>query len=403
MLAKAEAGDVQAQYDLAAEYHRIGKYELSTEWLSRAADGGHPLANYTWSAVTLANMADAEKLNLAIKRLRSAASAEITPAIALLALCTAYGLDAPPDWRRALQLQVLAAMRGDPASMRVLACLRAMALGTNPKSDGLLGLAANNADAIAQFLLKDRRETAAQNWEPDWAAYEAIVVEVDGRSQKPVEQISQRPNIRLIRNFMTEWECGYLIRRAAPMEAPSMTFDVKSGATRIDPHRTSKTAIFSIAAEDLVIRRLCERMAAAAECPASHAEPLNVLQYEVGQQYRPHFDFFDGPDAQSLDYVRQGGQRIKTLLVNLNHGYEGGETAFLATGQKLKGRTGDAMIFDNVDDRFAPDRSTLHAGLPVKSGVKWLGSVWYRQYPVRAQWGLVQKNLEFSKISTAQS
>ena len=44
----------------------------------------------------------------------------------------------------------------------------------------------------------------------------------------------------------------------------------------------------------------------------------------------------------------------------------------------FKGRTGDALMFGNVSENGAPDPMSLHAGLPPRSGEKWLLSQWVR-------------------------
>jgi prolyl 4-hydroxylase len=66
------------------------------------------------------------------------------------------------------------------------------------------------------------------------------------------------------------------------------------------------------------------------------------------------------------------------VLVYLNEGYVGGETHFLATGLKVKGETGDAILFRNSGPDGAPDMAARHAGMPVTKGVKLLASRWIR-------------------------
>ncbi|MCW1402843.1 2OG-Fe(II) oxygenase [Novosphingobium sp. MW5] len=94
-----------------------------------------------------------------------------------------------------------------------------------------------------------------------------------------------------------------------------------------------------------------------------------MLRYKPGQEYKPHYDFVRAAD----------NQRTVTALVWLNEGYDGGETAFLKTGLKVKGRKGDCLVFHNT----LPDRSldplTEHAGLPVKRGTKLLYNRWIRE------------------------
>ncbi len=129
--------------------------------------------------------------------------------------------------------------------------------------------------------------------------------------------------------------------------------------------------------QDLVLHALNLRLAAAAGLPAQNGEMINVLMYRPGEEYRAHFDFFPIETAKT----DASGQRTRTLLVYLNADYEGGETHFLTPGMKIKGAVGDAILFHNCDATGAPDKSSLHAGIAVGSGQKWLLSKWWREKP----------------------
>ena len=72
------------------------------------------------------------------------------------------------------------------------------------------------------------------------------------------------------------------------------------------------------------------------------------------------------------------GQRVQTCLVYLNSDYDGGETDFPKIGVKFRGRAGEAIIFDNVDEQGHGDMRTLHEGVPPTRGTKWLLSQWIR-------------------------
>jgi predicted 2-oxoglutarate/Fe(II)-dependent dioxygenase YbiX len=125
------------------------------------------------------------------------------------------------------------------------------------------------------------------------------------------------------------------------------------------------------------------RIAAAIGVPLAHQEPTNFLHYARGQQYIPHFDFFtQAEEAGFAHELRTIGQRIVTVLVYLNEGYEGGETEFPKLGWRFKGKLGDALIFWNLNQQGERELDSLHAGLPVTKGEKWLLSKWVRQRPV---------------------
>lgn len=136
--------------------------------------------------------------------------------------------------------------------------------------------------------------------------------------------------------------------------------------------------------QDLIIYRLNSRIAQLAGLPIENQEMLTVLRYGLGEEYKPHFDFLTDKAE-----IASAGQRVKTVLVYLNAGYEGGETEFPRVDFRFEGEVGDALIFDNVGAKGAPDQNTLHAGIGVNTGVKWLASKWIRdrQQPLYGQRG----------------
>lgn len=122
-------------------------------------------------------------------------------------------------------------------------------------------------------------------------------------------------------------------------------------------------------------------MANAAGFDVARAEPLNVLAYAPGEEYRPHFDWFNPEWPAHQHDLSRYGQRVLTALIYLNEDFRGGETLFLATKYAFKGRTGDLIVFRNVDAAGAPDKSSLHAGRPVNAGEKWIVSQWVCDKP----------------------
>lgn len=120
--------------------------------------------------------------------------------------------------------------------------------------------------------------------------------------------------------------------------------------------------------EDLV-RALNRRIAAASNTEITQGEPLAVLRYAPGQQYRPHHDALPGA----------ANQRLWTMLVYLNESYAGGETRFPPLGLSVRGRLGDGLLFRNAAENGAPLPDALHEGAPVTAGRKWLCTRWIRQ------------------------
>ena len=108
----------------------------------------------------------------------------------------------------------------------------------------------------------------------------------------------------------------------------------------------------------------------------------SLLHYAPGQRYKAHLDCISERQATSADGIRQGGQRIMTLLLSLgDDGYGGGETWFPHLDAGVKADTGELLRFNNTDRDGQPLRSSLHAGQPVTHGEKWLLSKWVRERP----------------------
>ena len=110
-------------------------------------------------------------------------------------------------------------------------------------------------------------------------------------------------------------------------------------------------------------------MAKASGTNVKQGEPLQVLRYLPGQEYRPHFDALGQTE----------NQRILTLLVYLNEDYEGGGTRFMQSGLTVKGNKGDGLLFRNASDDGRRDLNSQHAGLAVTAGEKFIASRWIRQ------------------------
>ena len=157
-----------------------------------------------------------------------------------------------------------------------------------------------------------------------------------------------------------------------------MIGDHKTGHAVRDPIRTGMGAGFGLANTDVVFVLTQKRLELACGLSVPQQEAPFVLSYEPGQEYKAHYDFFP-PGEAFAQHLRTMGQRVATCLTWLNEDYDGGETAFLKIDWKHRGKAGDAMLFLNVDTRTRqPDPMTLHAGLPVTRGRKWLLSQWVR-------------------------
>jgi hypothetical protein len=204
----------------------------------------------------------------------------------------------------------------------------------------------------------------------------------------PIElkQVHQAPRVFTIENFLPKPACAWLIKQAKKnlIRAPVQDRG-KGGAFASGDQRTNSVAGSNPLQPDLVMQLANLRIAAAIKLPIEQQEPTNVLNYQRGEEYKPHFDFIQAIEEKEPVFARELatiGQRVATVLVYLNEGYEGGETEFPLLDWRFKGKTGEALVFWNLSESGERERQSWHAGKPVTKGEKWLLSKWVRQRPV---------------------
>jgi prolyl 4-hydroxylase len=263
-------------------------------------------------------------------------------AAALLATMEAMGAARPQSWTRALDYLELAARRGSGRARAQLA---------------LLG-----------------RDEAGQDWKRLRDS-----IDIGALTAPPTRRpISEQPRIRVIEGFASPAECDWVIGIAGGNLNPAWVWDPMTGRNRPDPSRTNRGLDLGVAEMDVVVQMLRARIAEASNLPLPVFEPAQIMHYSVGQEFRPHHDYLDPAQPGDQAQIARLGQRIATFLLYLNDDYEGGETEFLKTGFRYRGRKGDALLFANVDAARAPDPLTTHAGRPPTRGEKWILSQWIR-------------------------
>lgn len=204
-----------------------------------------------------------------------------------------------------------------------------------------------------------------------------------------VTQISWHPRAFLYRNFLTDAECDHLIQLAKDKLEKSMVADNESGKSIESEVRTS-SGMFLNKAQDEVVAGVESRIAAWTFLPVENGESMQILHYENGQKYEPHWDYFHDKANQAL-----GGHRIATVLMYLSNVQKGGETVFPESeikesqpkadedwsecakkGYAVKPKKGDALLFFSLHPNATTDVLSLHGSCPVIEGEKWSATKW---------------------------
>ena len=93
-----------------------------------------------------------------------------------------------------------------------------------------------------------------------------------------------------------------------------------------------------------------------------YSEAMQGQRYQVGQQYRRHYDFFPTGEGYWQHEAVRGGQRTWTAMVSLTEPGEDGETDFPRLGIALRQQAGTLILWNNMDANGRPNLNTLHAG-----------------------------------------
>ncbi|KRE83659.1 proline dioxygenase [Rhodanobacter sp. Soil772] len=205
---------------------------------------------------------------------------------------------------------------------------------------------------------------------------EAPEVRIDGHAVGVSLGVDE-PVLRVLENILSGQECDELIELARPRLQRALTVD-SEGRHQVDQRRTSEGMFFTLNEVPLV-GRIEQRLAILLGVPASHGEGLQILHYLPGQEYEPHFDWFDPEQPGYGTITAVGGQRIASVVMYLNTPAQGGGTAFPEIGLTVTARRGAAVYFAYEGG----DRSSLHAGLPVLQGEKWIATKWLRERPYK--------------------
>ena len=309
----------------------------------------------------------------ALAALRRAAEAGDAAAACALGKRLAVGRDAPFAPQEGVGFLTAAMAQGDAEATAVMAGLTgagAWVAQSWPDALDLLQLAAarGSADARAQLALL-ATAGAADDWK---AQRDSISLERWIVPPAPV-QVSEAPRVWTVPGFASAAICDWLVARVRGRLTRAKVFDGKT--VSVDGKRSNSSFGIDVVESGVLGLLLRFRIMGATTLSVTHMEPPSILHYAPGEEFAPHYDCLYG-QAGAPD----GSDRRVTFLLYLNDGFDGGELAFPKTGFRHKGAKGDGVFFANMIDG-KPDPLSLHAGLPILRGEKWLLSQWIRDRP----------------------
>lgn len=193
-----------------------------------------------------------------------------------------------------------------------------------------------------------------------------------------MEQLAASPGIWVLKNFLSFSECDHLIQLAEEKLQPSTVVDPETGEY-IQVKERSSSLTFLTLRHDPIVTGIEERIAGLTRLPVENGEAIQILRYRIGEEYKPHFDYFDPEHPGGRKALEKGGQRVATVLMYLSEVEEGGETTFPTVGIDVKPERGNGVLFYSVYSNAQPNPDSLHGSIPVIRGEKWVATKWLRQ------------------------
>ncbi|MEL6706799.1 MAG: 2OG-Fe(II) oxygenase [Pseudomonadota bacterium] len=202
-------------------------------------------------------------------------------------------------------------------------------------------------------------------------------------SDSSIERLMQRDGVQRLptpkaeifqaRDFLSPEQCDGLITLIDRDRRPSTIADDNGDQY----FRTSETC--DLPAHEPAVQELERLLTDLSGIDPAHGEPLQGQRYAVGQEFKAHTDYFTpgGPDWEQFCAV--SGQRTWTFMIYLNDVESGGATRFKAVGKTFQPELGKLLCWNNRRPDGRENPNTLHHGMKVRKGTKYVITKWYRE------------------------
>jgi len=182
------------------------------------------------------------------------------------------------------------------------------------------------------------------------------------------ELLNETPRIVYYHNILSDSECNYVIDTADNFQK-SAGYDFATKQSKFTKWRTSSNYFD----HDNKFKYITEKAAELSTHPLINIEPPQIIKYEIDEFYKPHYDFFNFPP----EIISTDNDRIGTIIFYLNDGFTGGETNFPKLDITVRPRKGSALFFEYNYSKIT-NHLTLHGGMPVVHGTKYIATSWIR-------------------------
>ena len=184
---------------------------------------------------------------------------------------------------------------------------------------------------------------------------------------------SRALDLFIVKNFLDAATCVAMIERIDASRRPSEIAD----DVGIANFRTSETC--DLDSGDPRVAEVDAKIAELLGLSLEAGEPLQGQRYAPGQEFKLHTDTFEPGGYDYLVHTAETGQRTWTAMIYLNEPEDGGATRFKAIGKTVQPQTGKLLAWNNLLPDGRPNPATLHQGMKVRRGTKYVLTKWFRE------------------------
>ena len=177
----------------------------------------------------------------------------------------------------------------------------------------------------------------------------------------------------VVRDFLSAGQCAALVERIDARRRPSEIADDLG----IADFRTSETC--ELDPNDAAVAAVDEAIVSLLGIAADKGEAIQGQRYAPGQEFKPHSDTFEPGMADYYAHCADTGNRSWTAMIYLNLPEDGGATRFKAIGKTIRPETGKLLAWNNLLADGRPNPATLHQGMKVRRGTKYIVTKWFRE------------------------
>ncbi len=184
---------------------------------------------------------------------------------------------------------------------------------------------------------------------------------------------TDRLDLYTLEDFLGRGDCERLVSLIGHHLHPSTLSYVPDDKA----FRTSQTAELCHLKSPVALNldaKICKTLGVRAE----YSEGIQAQRYDVGQQFKPHWDYFPVGSDLYKRFAGVRGNRTWTFMVYLNEGMAGGATRFTEIDLAIQPKRGMALLWNNLRPDGTPNPATMHCGEPVITGHKIIITNWFR-------------------------